>query len=90
MASKISEMLLTPKQVPFYGGGMKTLFEQLRKAMNESGHTRHQISKVTGLPESTLSRFANGLTEPSLPTMIRLASFLGLELRWMRKGKRNG
>lgn len=59
----------------------QTLADQLRRAMSESGHTRYELSKHTGIPQSTLSRFANGVTDMNLATADRLAEFLKIELR---------
>lgn len=59
----------------------QTLADQLRRAMNESGYTRYELSKHTGIPQSTLSRFANDVTDMNLATADRLAEFLKIELR---------
>lgn len=37
--------------------------ERIRWLFYDSGITRYQISKDTGIPESTLSRIASGLTQ---------------------------
>jgi len=66
----------------------KTLHDQLRQAMKGSGLTRYELSRRTLVPESTLSRFARGLTfAVSLTTADKLAEVLGLELRKVRKGR---
>jgi predicted transcriptional regulator len=65
----------------------KDMAEQLRKAIRESGYTRYELSKQTGIPQSTLSRFANGITDLNITTASRLTAFLGLELRRVRKGR---
>jgi transcriptional regulator with XRE-family HTH domain len=63
----------------------KPLSEQLRRFVVESGLTRYQIAKLTGLPESTLSRFVVGGLTPRMATADKLAEVLGLELRKTRR-----
>lgn len=65
----------------------ESLPDQLRRAMRESGYTRYELSKHTGIPQSTLSRFANGISDLNMTTAHRLTAFLGLELRKVRKGR---
>jgi len=59
--------------------------DQIRQAVNGSGHTRYAIAKATGIAESTLCRFISG--ERGLPTktLDRLADFLHLGII-VRKG----
>ena len=64
-----------------------SLTDQLRRALNECGRSRYELSKITGIPQSTLSRLANGLVIPNMATADRLAKVLGLELRKVRKGR---
>ena len=68
-------------------GHNNTLTEQLRRFVVESGLTRYQIAKLTGLPESTLSRFVAGGMTPRMATADKLAEVLGLELRKTKKGR---
>lgn len=65
----------------------ESIADQLRRAMTESGYTRYELSKRTGIPQSTLSRFANGITDLNMTTANRLTEFLGFELRKIRKGR---
>jgi len=62
-----------------------TVTEQLRRAVEEYGETRYQISKATGVPASVLSRFvANGQGLRS-ENMDKLCAYLGLELSAKKK-----
>jgi transcriptional regulator with XRE-family HTH domain len=61
-----------PKKLP--------LSEQVRKAIDAAGVTRYRIAKETGISESALSRFMSGERELSLPSVDRLADYLGLSL----------
>jgi transcriptional regulator with XRE-family HTH domain len=57
-------------------------FENIvRRAINESGLSRYQISKQSGVPESVLSRFVSGKRSISLDTLEKLRAVLHLELR---------
>lgn len=58
----------------------RPLSRQLRDAVDDCGMTRYQISKQTGIPQSTLSRFISGERELSFDVMDRLGEFLGIEL----------
>lgn len=64
----------------------EALSEQLRQIIRECGMTRYAISKKTGIPESTLSRFVVGGGGLSLDNVDLLVEALELEL--VAKGKR--
>ncbi len=57
-----------------------SLTERVRKAIEESGMTRYEIARRTGVQESTLSRFMSGKASLTLDTLDMLAKELGLEL----------
>jgi hypothetical protein len=58
---------------------MATVTQTLRTALNTCGETRYMVSKATGIPESTLSRFVGG--KPLRGENIdKLAEYLGLKL----------
>lgn len=54
--------------------------ERLRRAVRESGTSRYAISRRTGIPESTLSRFVVGGGGLSMHNLDLLVADLGLEL----------
>jgi transcriptional regulator with XRE-family HTH domain len=60
---------------------MRTLSEQLRDAIEKAGVSRYEISKATGVSQSTLSKFVLG-TRPGLSfdAMDRIGEYLGLVL----------
>lgn len=60
--------------------------EILRRELARSGNSLGEISRVTKIPTSVLSRFANGHTGLSQRHLDPLAEFLGLTL--VRKAKR--
>ena len=64
---------------------MKTVSEQLREAIEKSGHSRYAITKETGVAASVLSRFVasgRGLRSHNIDA---ICAYLGLELRQVRK-----
>lgn len=58
---------------------MPTLSEQLRDAIEKADVSRYEISKATGVSQSTLSKFVLG-TRPGLSfdAMDRIGEYLGL------------
>jgi DNA transposition AAA+ family ATPase len=54
----------------------KTLTEQLRQAINDSGLTRYQIAKETGIDESSLAKFFNGHRGLSMDALNALGKCL--------------
>jgi predicted transcriptional regulator len=61
--------------------------DQLRRAVNECGMTRYQLSQKTGIPQSVLSRFIHGERGLAMDSISKLVDVLGLELRACRKRK---
>jgi transcriptional regulator with XRE-family HTH domain len=64
----------------------KPLTDQLRQAIAQSGMTRYEIAKRTGVSEATLSRFYTG-TRPglSMQALDALGECLGLKIVSTRK-----
>jgi transcriptional regulator with XRE-family HTH domain len=54
--------------------------EQLRRAIQTCGLTRAELSRLSGVPESGLSRFAAGEGELRTGNVDRLCKALGLTL----------
>ena len=65
--------------------------KQLAKAIKESGQSRYQISKATGIDQAVLCRIAtgSGTGSCSTKTLDILCEYLGLELK-RKKGKKRG
>jgi len=57
-----------------------SLAEQLRRAIEDSGHTLYRICKATGTQYGVLWRFKVGRSDLRLETASRVADFLGLRL----------
>jgi transcriptional regulator with XRE-family HTH domain len=61
------------------------LTDQLRQAIDESGLTRYQIAKATGIDESALAKFYNGHRGLSMEALNALGEFLQLTITLGRK-----
>ena len=59
----------------------KTLSDQIRAAIRDSGESRYKIAQMTEINESQLSGFYRGNRGLSLEAADRLAKYLGLEIR---------
>jgi transcriptional regulator with XRE-family HTH domain len=67
----------------------KKLTDQLRQAIDDSGLTRYQIAKATGIDESALAKFYNGRRGLSMDALNALGEYLQLTIALGRKpGKR--
>jgi transcriptional regulator with XRE-family HTH domain len=67
----------------------KRITDQLRQAIDDSGLTRYQIAKETGIDESALAKFYNGHRGLSMAALNALGEFLQLKITLGRKpGKR--
>ena len=69
---------------------MKSLTEQLRQAIDDSGLTRYQIAKETGIDESALAKFYNGHRGLSMDALNALGKFLQLKITLGRKPRKKG
>ena len=61
------------------------LTDQLRQAIDDSGLTRYQIAKATGIDESALAKFYNGHRGLSMDALNALGEFLQLKITLGRK-----
>lgn len=52
----------------------------VKQAIEQSGLTRYEICKQSGVTQAALSRFMNGVAGLSLATLDRLAPVLGLRI----------
>jgi transcriptional regulator with XRE-family HTH domain len=56
------------------------LTDQLRQAIDDSGLTRYQIAKSTGIDESALAKFYNGRRGLSMDALNALGTYLRLRI----------
>ncbi len=67
----------------------KTISEQLRKSILEAPITRYELSKRSGVGESSLSRFIHGRQSLTLASIDAIGDVLGLQIV-VRQPKRKG
>ena len=77
-------------EVEAYARLMASVTSTLRRALEGCGETRYAVSKATGIPESTLSRFVVGGKPLRGENIDKLAAYLGLELRPKATRSRKG
>lgn len=56
---------------------------KLKKARNDTGFTQREITKETGIAQSTIANYETGRTEPDIETLGILADFYGVSLDWL-------
>ena len=66
------------------------LADQLRQAIDDSGLTRYQIARATGIDESALAKFYNGHRGLSMDALNALGEFLELSIILGRKPSTKG
>ena len=66
------------------------LADQLRQAIDDSGLTRYQISKETGIDESSMAKFYNGHRGLSMEALNALGECLKLKIVSRRRPNKKG
>ena len=66
------------------------LTDQMRQAIDDSGLTRYQIAKATGIDESALAKFYNGHRGLSMDALNGLGEYLQLTITLGRKPGKKG
>jgi transcriptional regulator with XRE-family HTH domain len=66
------------------------LTDQLRQAIDDSGFTRYEIAKQTGIDESALAKFYNGHRGLSIEALNALGEFLQLKITLGRRADKKG
>jgi transcriptional regulator with XRE-family HTH domain len=57
------------------------IVDTLKQTIERANVSRYEISKQTGIDQSTLSRFISGERKPSIDAIERLCQYFDLELR---------
>jgi transcriptional regulator with XRE-family HTH domain len=68
----------------------KLLTDQLRDAIEDSGLTRYEIAKGTGIDESALAKFYNGHRGLSMTALDALGAYLELTITLGRTPGKKG
>ena len=58
---------------------------KLMAARDRKQLSQRELSKLSGVPQKTISRIENGIDIPKIPTLLKLASVLGLEISLVDK-----
>lgn len=64
-----------------------SISEQLKQAINDCGQTVYVVARDSGVSHATIYRFLSGERSLSLDNADRLAEYLELELRPVKKRK---
>lgn len=56
---------------------------RLKKAREEAGYTQAQISKITGIDRTALSKYERGLLQPDIEKIGTLADFYEVSTDWL-------
>lgn len=57
--------------------------KRIRKARIDAGYTQTQITEITGISQSQLTKFETGRLEPNLETLGTLAQFYNVSVNWL-------
>lgn len=59
---------------------------KLREAIAASGLSLNKFAKECGMSNAAISRWINGNRDPSLWAAVRIANFIGADLRELQRG----
>ncbi|NLO06913.1 MAG: helix-turn-helix transcriptional regulator [candidate division WS1 bacterium] len=66
-------------------GLLYDLAEKIYAAMEEKGYTQAELAELAGMQPSALSRFLNTQHNTTVRTLVRLATALGLDIKFSLK-----
>lgn len=61
----------------------ETFGQKLKAARENAGYTQKQISEITKICRTQISRFENGKQEPSIEQLGIMADFLAVSTDWL-------
>ena len=61
----------------------ETFASRLKKAREETGLTQRDVTKETGIPQSTLANYETGRTQPDIETLGILIDFYEVNADWI-------
>ncbi|CAG9622795.1 helix-turn-helix domain-containing protein [Sutcliffiella rhizosphaerae] len=62
---------------------------KLIAARDRKSISQRELSKISGIPQKTISRIENGIDIPKILTLLKLTKALGLELALIDKETKN-
>ena len=63
------------------------MYEIFAKLMSLKGCSAYQVSKATGIAQSTLSDWKSGKTAPKIDKMQKIADYFGVPVEYLMTGK---
>lgn len=64
---------------------MKNVMYQLVDEIYDRGITQRELAKISGVSESSISKYANGVKIPKITSVVKLADALGFDLVLVRR-----
>lgn len=61
------------------------MYEKFKKLLEERGVTSYQVSMATGISQSTLSDWKQGLYTPKVDKIMKIADYFGVPLEYFVK-----
>ncbi len=58
---------------------------KLMAARDRKGLSQRELARLSGVPQKTISRIENGIDIPKIPTLLKLANILELEISLIDK-----
>lgn len=58
------------------------MYKKYKKLLDEHNKTSYQVSKDTGIAQSTLSDWKNGISEPKLDKLQILSKYFGVPVTY--------
>lgn len=56
---------------------------KLKKARENTGFTQREITKETGIPQSTIANYETGRTQPDIENLGILIDFYNVDANWL-------
>ncbi len=62
---------------------MNAIGKKITALRTQMGYTQKQLARLANITEASLSRYENGLREPKIQTLVKLARVLGCTVDYM-------
>lgn len=62
---------------------MNEMYERYLQLLKENNTTSYQVSKETGITQTTLSDWKIGRCVPKIPILIKIAKYFNVSLDWL-------
>jgi len=79
--STYEEMQLMQKEDDLQEFIILELISEISNEREEIGMSQRELSKISGIPQKTISRLENGMDVPKFKTLFKLLNALNLDLK---------